>query len=147
VESLDPERDDLRPNFAQLHRMASESKDVRLVDDRKRPALMQALNSARERMLAQVRAMGLAGKDTTAENDLDRLFFDLDTAHWIPECLPGEIVPYRTEGKVTDLWDKGITLFADLDHPERASGPPWVLLVLVLLLSGEWLARKLLKLA
>jgi len=147
VDSLDPERDDLRPNFAQLHRMASESKDVRLVDERKRPALMQALNSARDRMLAQVRAMGLAGKDTTAENDLDRLFFDLDTAHWIPECLPGEIVPYRTEGRVTDLWDKGITIFADLDHPEKASGPPWVLVVLVVLLSGEWLARKLLKLA
>lgn len=147
VEALDPERDDPRPHFALLHRIASEARDVQLVDERKRPALLQALMASKARMLEQNRLLGGGPRALTPENQTDRLFFDLDNAHWIAECLPSEVVPFRTEGKVTDLWDKGITLFADLEHPDDASGPPWALLLIVTLLGGEWLTRKLLKLA
>ena len=54
---------------------------------------------------------------------------------------------YRTEGKTTDLWDKGISVFRHLDDPDQASGPSWALCLVVLLLGGEWLTRKLLRLA
>lgn len=147
VEAVDPERDDTRPNFALLHRMASEVREVQLVDDRKRPGFLQALAVSKNRMLEQTRLMGGGPRSLAPENQTDRLFFDLDNAHWIAECLPSEVVPFRTEGKVTDLWDKGLTLFADLEHPDDASGPPWALVWLVTLLGGEWLTRKLLKLA
>jgi hypothetical protein len=147
VEAVDPERDDTRPNFLLLHRIASEAREVQLLDERKRPALLQALAASKQRMLEQARLMGLGPRDLTPEHQTDRLFFDLDQARWIAECLPGQTVPFRTEGKVTDLWDKGITLFADLQHPDDASGPPWVLVVAVVLLGTEWLTRKLLKLA
>jgi hypothetical protein len=147
VEAVDPERDDTRPNFALLHRIASEAREVQLVDERKRPGFLQALAVSKNRMLEQTRLMGGGPRSLAPENQTDRLFFDLDNAHWIAECLPSEVVPFRTEGKVTDLWDKGITLFAHLEHPDDASGPPWALVWLVTLLGGEWLTRKLLKLA
>jgi hypothetical protein len=147
VESIDPERDDTRPNFALLHRIASETKEIQLLDERRRPAFQQALAAAKERVFNQVRSGAISAKELTPENESERLFFDLDTAGWIAECLRETVVPYRTEGKVTDLWDKGWTVFANLEHPDQATGPPWALILIVVLLSGEWLTRKLIKLA
>ena len=66
---------------------------------------------------------------------------------YIPECLDSNIVPFTSEGRVYDLWDKGITIFQHLDDPEQAKGPSWALLLCTLLLGSEWLIRKLLRLA
>ncbi|HQR42650.1 MAG TPA: hypothetical protein PLX97_08195, partial [Gemmatales bacterium] len=62
-------------------------------------------------------------------------------------CLDSNIVPFTSEGRVYDLWDKGITIFQHLDDPEQAKGPSWALLLCTLLLGSEWLIRKLLRLA
>ena len=90
---------------------------------------------------------GGAAATLTPENDPDRLFFNLKTATWIPECLDSNIVPFRSEGRVYDLWDKGLTVWQHLDAPDKAAGPSWALIVLCIFLGGEWLTRKLLRLA
>jgi hypothetical protein len=147
VESSDPERDDARPDLAALHRIATEAKKASMLDERKRPDLLKALAKAREAILSEEQA-GSPGARALAETAAgDRLFFDLETAPWIAECIDSTVVPFRTEGKVSDIWDKGWTVFSDLEHPDDADGPPWALVLVVLLLSFEWLTRKLLKLA
>ena len=147
VETTDPERDDTKPNFALMHRLASEAKDVRLHDEQQSKVFAEALNKAKESVLAEAKDAPPGITVLTAENQGDRLFFNPGTARWIGECLESNNTPFRTEGKVADLWDKGWTVFADIEHPDKASGPPWALVLLVLLFSAEWLTRKLLKLA
>jgi hypothetical protein len=146
VEAADPERDDVRPHFALLHRLANPISDVQLLDERKRPEFLAAVQKSREVMLRTTRETATENL-LTAENDQARLFFDLDAAPWIAECLDSNIVRYRTEGKVMDLWDKGLTVLNHLDDPEAAGGPPWALTLLVLFLGTEWLVRKLLRVA
>jgi hypothetical protein len=147
VDATDPERDDTKPNFALLHRLASEAKDVQLHDEQQRKAFTEALNKVKETVRAEAKEAPPGVTVLTAENQTDRLLFDTTSARWIGECLESNDTPFRTEGKVTDLWDKGWTVFADIEHADKASGPPWALVLLVLLLSAEWLTRKLLKLA
>lgn len=147
VEATDPERDDTKPNFALMHRLASEARDAQLHDEQQRKAFTDALNQAKASVLAEANEAPPGVTVLTAENQADRLFFDQTTAPWIGECLEANNTPFRTEGKVADIWDKGWTVFADIEHPDRASGPPWALVLLVLLFSTEWLMRKLLKLA
>jgi len=148
VETSDPERDNLRPDHALLHRVASAVQGVRLLDEAKRPAFLEALQNAKEVMKRDAQDVpGGATAALTADNETDRLFFTLKTLNWIPECLDSNIVPFRSEGRVYDLWDKGLTVWAHLDQPDQAAGPAWALVLLCLLLGGEWLTRKLLRLA
>lgn len=148
VETSDPERDNTRPDHALLHRMASVSQGVTLLDEKKRPAFMEALLDARQRMTADARnAPGGAVANLTAENETDRLYFSLNSMMWITECLDSHIVPYSTEGKVYDLWDKGISVLNHLDQPDKADGISWALWLIGALLGTEWLIRKLLRLA
>jgi hypothetical protein len=148
VETSDPERDDLRPDHALLHRLASTAQGVRLLDESKRAGFVEALQRAKEAMRRDAQeAPGGGAATLTPENDADRLFFHLKTATWIPECLDSNIVPFRSEGRVYDLWDKGVTVWQHLDAPDKAAGPSWALIVLCIFLGGEWLTRKLLRLA
>lgn len=148
VETSDPERDDTRPDHAQMHRLASISKGVKLLDETKRPAFITSLSDAKALMLRDAQsAPGGAAATLTPDNELDRLYFNLNTMQWIPECLDSNIVPFTSEGRVYDLWDKGITVFWHLDDPDKARGVSWALLLVCLLLGGEWLTRKLLRLA
>jgi hypothetical protein len=147
VEATDPERDDTRPDLGLLYRLASEAKGVQLREPQRRPEFLKALATARDAALSQEKEASAGARAARPEQNVDRLFFDLDSAGWIPECLDSQVVPYRTEGKTVDLWDKGWGVFADLSHPEKADGWPWALVLVVLLLSVEWLTRKLLKLA
>jgi hypothetical protein len=98
-------------------------------------------------MIAGLKEVSPSSVGVSLDSQGERLFFDLAAAPWIGECLESNNTPFRTEGKVSDIWDKGWTVFADLQHPDRAAGPPWALVLLVTLLSAEWLTRKLLKLA
>ncbi len=154
VEGTDPERDATRPDFALLHRLASDARELEMPaeNERKRPEVMKALGQARELMKTQAKNAPPGVVTLTPENETERLFFvlgqdNLSTAELIPDCLDSRVDSYRTEGRVTDLWDKGWTVFQDIHHPENAEGPPWALVLLVTLISAEWLTRKLLKLA
>lgn len=148
VETSDPERDDTRPDHALLHRLASVSQGVKLLDESKRAAFVESVSDARKQMVRDAQtAPGGAAASLKPENELERLFFNLNTMHWIPECLDSNIVPFTTEGRVYDLWDKSVTVLAHLDDPDQARGPSWALLLVCLFLGGEWLTRKLLRLA
>ena len=71
-----------------------------------------------------------------------RLFFDLSSAKIIPKCMVTDSKVQRSRGAVQDLWDQGFTLW-----PEPSVRMATVLLLITMLLSVEWLTRKLLKLA
>ncbi len=148
VEASDPERDDPRPDFTWLYRLASSAKDVALLDPSKRQGFFTALAQARQAMLLLQEDGSLGSKELINGNDVEeRLFFDLAAAPWIAECLDTNIITFRTEGKAKDIWDKGFTVFAHLDDPDQAGGWSWVLLLGITLLGMEWLARKWLRLA
>lgn len=148
VETSDPERDQTRPDHAALHRLASTIQGIPLLDEKKRKEFMEALQDARERMTSDAKnAPGGAVAHLTPENETDRLFFHLNSMIWISECLDSNIVPYSTDGKVYDLWDKGISVWNHLDQPDKAEGISWALWLIGALLGTEWLIRKLLRLA
>lgn len=143
VEAPDPELDDPRPDFAALYRLASPATDATVRESAKRPGLLAALKQSRQRLLGDAVAPTPGG--STADGE--RLLFTLDNAAWIAECLDANPITFRTEGRPQDLWDKGLNVFWHLHDPKQASGPPWPLVVVVLLLGTEWLTRKLLRLA
>ncbi len=158
VEGSDPERDLTRPDFARLHRLATPVAKVQLLEEtkQKRDALRAALERAKLVMDAQQKAAPVNRPDSitmTPENGEERMFFVLDAEHaadaskWIPECFDSRVEVERLPGKTHDVWDKGWDVFLDIYHPEKSSGWPWAVILLVTLLSGEWLTRKLLKLA
>ena len=102
-------------------------------------------NEARGR-LKQVleRTNKLPAPDTVEDKDAAaRLYFDLNTAEIIPDCMITDRKTQRNRGPVRDIWDEGVVV--------REGDPPWklsyTLLVVIGLLSVEWLTRKLLKLA
>ena len=148
VEAADPERDDPRPDFNWLYKLASSHKEISLLDPSKRQAFQAALQQSRQTMLLLNEEESLSKKTVQPSNENEeRLFFDVTTAPWIAECLDTNIITFRTEGKAKDIWDKGITVFGHLDDPDQASGISWVLVFGMCLLGFEWLARKLLRLA
>lgn len=150
VEAADPERDDARPNLALLHRLATPAREVQLLEAAKKPAFLAALARARQAMEALSDETGSKRLPTLPANahaEEERLYFDLQSAPWIAECLDANPISYRTEGKTTDLWDKGLGVFRHLDDPDSAGGPSWALCLAVALLGAEWLTRKLLRLA
>ncbi len=122
-----PELDDTRPDFVRLRNMTSPVSELRLADAAKVQKLRDSLKSVG------------ADKDNEA-----RLFFDLRSARLIPEFLTTDRKEYNNRGRIVDLWSDGATL-------GTYGGKPVViataLLLVVGLLSVEWLTRKLLRLA
>lgn len=148
VKTSDPERDDTRPDHPLLHRLASPVQGVKLLDETKRPAFLEALQETKKLMLRDAQsAPGGVAVALTPDNEVDRLYFNLSTLLWIPECLDSNIVPFTSEGRVYDLWDKGVTVWWHLDDPDQARGPSWALILVACFLGSEWLIRKLLRLA
>ena len=67
----------------------------------------------------------------------------------IPQCFKTETKTFRNRGAVEDYWDKGVTLPSFMtswltDKPQTLA---FGMLLVIGLLSAEWLTRKLLKLA
>jgi uncharacterized protein (UPF0218 family) len=128
--------DNTMPDFGQMRQLASKATDVlaRLPDNEMRSRLKQVLE----------RTNKLPARDTVEDKDAaSRLYFDLNTAEIIPDCMITDRKTQRNRGPVRDIWDEGVVV--------RDSNPPWklsyTLLVVIGLLSIEWLTRKLLKLA
>jgi hypothetical protein len=129
-----PELDNVRPDLVRLWQIASENTEVinRVAREETRAKLRDLKGPVEE-----------GGK--TGARDGQRLYFDLESAALIPDCMKtdraepvvlGDVQDYIDEGSTT-----GYTMFGmDVDFS-------WIMGVIVLLLSIEWLTRKLLKLA
>ncbi len=128
VKESNPELDNTRPDFAQLRQVASNADDQ--VFRRQGDDLRAKIKPELERTNSVLGADGAT-----------RLFFDLKAAELIPECMDSEQRIQKSRGPVKDLWDAG---FEVGNPPTKVS---WALLLVVTLLSLEWLTRKLLKLA
>ncbi|MDB5312305.1 MAG: hypothetical protein JWO38_6507 [Gemmataceae bacterium] len=131
----DPEMDNTRPDIDALRAMAGElDKDLRARI--KKPETAERL-----------------ARDLPREGGVPKLAFklaDKDLLALIPECMDHREVNDKNRGKAEDLWDQGFTLPESLTpewlgkYPQQVS---YVLLLLVGLLSVEWMTRKLLRLA
>jgi hypothetical protein len=147
-----PELDDTRPDFGQMYQLAGQITEVlprldRQTDTELRSVLEGTAARLLHRMEEPEGSAGAAGRPVAeakpAETkDLLRLFFDLNSANLIPRCMMTDSKIQRSRGPIKDLWDEGFTISAD--PPVQFAN---VLLVIVGLLSVEWLTRKLIKLA
>ncbi|HEV3205037.1 MAG TPA: hypothetical protein VGY77_11665, partial [Gemmataceae bacterium] len=136
VKDANPELDNSMPDFPFLRDLASKADD----------GVMARINTedgkARLRAVLE-RTNKMPVKDTVEEKESLKLYFDLKAAEMIPDCMVTDSKTQRTRGPVKDVWDSGFTL-ESWDPPLKVST---LLLVIVGLLSIEWLTRKLLKLA
>jgi hypothetical protein len=160
VKEANPELDNTRPDFALMYQLASEVTDVlpRIKERPEQEELKRTLEHTASRLLQQVDEAGDSPTSGTSANtartdrkdeksrapsgkETARLFFDLNSAGLIPKCMVTDSKVNRNRGPIKDLWDEGFGLG---DSSNRMA---FVLLLVVSLLSVEWLARKLLKLA
>jgi hypothetical protein len=144
VEEPNPEKDNTKPNHLRLWTVASENQFV----------LARAISDQTKRKIHE-----LEGPDENGERNPARkgknLYFDMDNASIIPDTLITETDTKTVRGKSDPWWDKDIgETFGDeplFDSDNTLFGYPFkisfVLSVIVVLLSAEWLTRKLLKLA
>ena len=76
-----------------------------------------------------------------------RLYFDLESAQMIPDCMTSRVDTKQNKGPYKDIWDGEWDVMGIF---ETLRIPSWLrngLAVIVGLLSLEWLIRKLLRLA
>jgi hypothetical protein len=157
VKESNAELDNTRPDFGQLYQLASEVTDfMPRMEKETQQEVKQAIDGTVARLLQKVdEPEGAAPKrdatpakkapaaDKASESkEVPRFFFDLNTAGVIPKCMVTESKVQRNRGPVKDLWDEGFDLAGNGKHRMAT-----VLLAVTLLLSLEWLTRKLLKLA
>ena len=137
VEQPDPEKENTRPDFASLYKLASPAEMVLpRLSDADRDILKQRLQSP---------VANAGSEPSKGAEEPPRLFFDLRSASLIPLCMKTDIKEQRNRGPVRDLWDNGITMWVGKDNKPVIL--PWLLLAVVGLLSFEWLTRKLLRIA
>jgi hypothetical protein len=132
VKEANPELDNVRPDFEQLYKLASEADEV-----------LARMNEAERLELKKVLQRARPGE---AGDVKPRLYFDLKNAHLIPGCMRRDVKTDRSRGPIKDQWDEGVTL-VNRSPPETPIKVSYVLLAAVGLLSMEWLIRKLLRLA
>lgn len=135
VRASNPELDNTRPDPAALRSVAGEFREVQSrLKDR---AVIEDLSR---------RLSGIASGADASSVEGPKLAFALSGAGVIPDFLP-KVPPQvtRNRGAVTDLWDSGPTLGAASDGKPITVAT--LLMVLVGLLTVEWLLRKVLRLA
>jgi hypothetical protein len=142
VTEANPELDNIRPDFSRLYQIASPVKMIEgRLNQKDREELAKAL-----RMPRKVDADAEPGEKTDETRDEMRLFFSLENAKLIPQCMLTQPLTQRSRGEVDDLWDEGFVIW-DREPPEEPIRLSYVLVAAVALLSLEWLIRKLLRLA
>jgi hypothetical protein len=138
VKATDPELDNPRPDPVALYQIAGDYKEVedRLIDAQQREAVRSRLRGG---------PTSASGEPTSPAADLPKLLFTLAGADVIPNCMTTQRKEQRNRGAVDDIWDDGPVL------GQTAEGKPIeiaaALMIVVGLLSAEWLGRKLLRLA
>jgi hypothetical protein len=140
VKEANPELDNTRPDYDRMYRMASEADEVlpRMGNEGDKNELKRRLR----RPKLEKEKEGEATDSVDIRPDKMRLFFDLKNASLIPTCMMADVQKQVSRGKHRDWWDAGTSLGGRL--PFEIS---YVLLLVVGLLSTEWLTRKLLRLA
>jgi hypothetical protein len=132
VKEANPEMDNVMPDFARLRDIASDAgKVLARIDTGRRATVRQELE----------RTNRLPGG---ASDEQLKLYFDLKGASVIPDCMISDPKEVTTRGPVRDLWDDGWVVDEDSEPPLKLS---YALLLIIGLLSVEWLTRKLMKLA
>ena len=150
VKEANPELDNTRPDFDRMYRMSSEAGDVMLrMNEGDRNELKRRLQRPK---LEQAKE-GDTPDQVEIRDDKMRLYFGLENAGLIPTCMVPDVQKQVSRGKHRDWWDEGVTLY-EYPQPEDPNVPQkqpvkiaYVLLLVVGLLSVEWLTRKLLRLA
>jgi hypothetical protein len=131
IRQSNPELDVTRPDTKALYQMASPLADMQVADTTLASNLQQR---------------------STAGADGKRLAFkfgDDESLKLIPQCFKTDTKIARNRGAVEDYWDKGVTLptFMTQWLSDKPQSLAYGLLLVIGLLSAEWLTRKLLKLA
>lgn len=148
VKESNPELDNTRPDYDRLYRMASEADEVLLrMNEGDR-------NELKRRLQRPKLSTGPEAEDKAdIREDRMRLYFDLKNAALIPSCMVADVQKQVSRGKHRDVWDDGFVVY-EYPRPEDPNVPvrppvkiSYVLLLVVGLLSVEWLTRKLLRLA
>jgi hypothetical protein len=135
----DPEMDETRPDLARLLEMASDVSELHGLSD----SLKNEFSSLPK------------------DNGVPKLFFKLndDLLRKVPDCFTTKETRADNRGPMNDLWDRGIEFpqrqeegnYWQRSIPSFLAGKhipvSWVMLVVIGLLSWEWLTRKLLRLA
>jgi hypothetical protein len=138
----DPEMDNTKPDLARLLEMASEFD-----------------KSFQSRLTDKVKSEFASG--LPKDNGVPKLAFklgDKELIRHIPDCFTTKEQRADNRGPVNDLWDKGVEfpvwepenrMMASIASTFSGKRLPisWVMLIVVTLLSWEWLTRKLLRLA
>ena len=140
IKESNPELDNTRPDFEQLWELASEAEDhlMNIKDEETRRLVKETLTRPRP-----VSADASEKKADAKVEDRPRFLFDLKNAEMIPDCVRSDYREQRSRGAADDWWDDGFPT----DKPKSQRWFSWVLALVVALLSAEWLARKLLRLA
>jgi hypothetical protein len=141
VDQPNPELDVVKPDLLRLYRLAQEGHDYH-------PVQMVLNRVVDDRVKRQVRE--LRPPREVSENPVgkgDSLYFDLESAPLIPRCMITDKDEKETKGEALYLWDQGwesewVDPFFGWEIKFA-----YVLTAVVVLLSLEWLIRKLLKLA
>jgi hypothetical protein len=133
VRASDPEIDYPQPDYQALYDLATEI----------------ASNELEDRLDKEVTEKLRANKNYPVSLDskgvLRRRFFDLETADIIPAMIKDSRQVSRNRGGIRDEWDQGPSLGKDAEGRDMRIAT--ALLLIVGLLSVEWLTRKLLRLA
>jgi hypothetical protein len=144
IDEPNPELDNTRPDFEQLWQLASPAEAVlnRIELDSDKNEVLKSLSRGRP-------SVGKGDKEEGKEEgqrEKLRLYFTLSNAHLIPRCMNYVPKVQRSKGAVEDQWDEGFTV-VPAEPPKQPIKLSYVLLLVVGLLSVEWLVRKLLRLA
>jgi von Willebrand factor type A domain len=133
VEETSIEKENTRPDFEAMLKLASDAGSV-----------LSRVSAADKIVLES--SLRAAQRGASADDKL-KLLFDLKSAEMIPNCMSAKDEVTSNKGPLTDIWDEGFTIY----NRSPADGGPiklsYVLLLVVGLLSIEWLTRKLLRLA
>jgi hypothetical protein len=143
-----PELDNTRPDYDRMYRLSSEADEVFL-------RMSEADRAELKRRLVRPKLQKASDAPDAPEirEDKMRLYFDLKNAGLIPSCMVQDVQRQTSRGKHRDLWDDGWVVheYPKPDDPNKPARSPikisYVLMVVVGLLSMEWLIRKLLRLA
>jgi von Willebrand factor type A domain len=143
VKESNPELDNTRPDFDTMYPLASDANQVLLrMPEADRLELKRHLVPPKLEKKSDEKSADKAAADSKM-----RLFFNLKNAQLIPSCMVAETKTQQNRGQYKDVWD------ADWDIGGFFQAwhiPGWLrngLVVIVGLLSLEWLIRKLLRLA